>query len=60
MTTEKLLTPSAVARRLQVRPETVWRWIKKGVLPFEEVGPYKKKRVRESVADSMLQRGTTA
>ena len=50
---DRLLTPTEVARRLEVRPETVWRWIKKGAVAYEEIGPYRRKRIRESVAASL-------
>jgi hypothetical protein len=51
---DPLLTPSAVAKRIGVREETVWRWIKKLAIPFEEVGPFRKKRIRQSVADAQV------
>lgn len=57
---DPLLRPSVVAKRLGVCTETVWRWMRKGAMPFEEVGPYRKKRIRESTVLSMMHRGTAA
>lgn len=53
---DPLLTPSAVARQIGVREETVWSWIKKRAIPFEEVGPFRKKRIRQSVADAQVRK----
>ena len=57
---DSLLRPSVVARRLGVCTETVWRWMRKGAMPFEEVGPYHKKRIRESTVLSMLRSNTSS
>lgn len=54
---DPLLSPSVVARRIGVREETVWRWIKMDAIPFEEVGPFRKKRIRQSVADAQIREG---
>lgn len=43
-----LRTPAFAARALGVHPRTIHRWMRKGVLPFIEVGPYKRKRIYES------------
>lgn len=45
---DPLRTPTFVARALGVTPQTVHRWIRKGIIDFIEVGPYKKKRVYDS------------
>lgn len=60
MDDDPLLTPAAAARRIGVRPETVWRWIKKNVIPFEYVGPFHKKRIRQSVADAQVRKRADA
>lgn len=54
---DPLLRPREAADRLGVHVETIWRWMRKGVMPFETLGPYRKKRVRASVVDSMVARG---
>lgn len=51
---DPLLRPSVVAKRLGVCSETIWRWMRKGAIAYEEVGPYRKKRIRESVMLSMV------
>lgn len=48
MTDDRLLVPAEFARRLGVHRDTVWRWIKKGAIPYERVGPFQKIRIRES------------
>ena len=50
---DHLLRPSVAAKRLGVCTETIWRWMRKGVLDYEEIGPYRKKRIRESAIESM-------
>lgn len=42
---DPLLTPSKAAKRLGVTSETIRRWMKKGALPYVEVGPNHRKRV---------------
>lgn len=57
---DPLLMPSQAAKRLGVHRDTMWRWIKKGIVEIERVGPYKKIRIRASVVDSLAQRGASA
>jgi excisionase family DNA binding protein len=47
-TNDPLRTPTFVARALGVTPQTVHRWMRKGVIQFIEVGPYRRKRIYES------------
>jgi excisionase family DNA binding protein len=58
---DPLLRPAVAAKRLGVCTETIWRWIRKGVMPCERIGPYQKIRIRTSVVDSMnVPRATTS
>lgn len=45
---DPLRTPTFVARALGVTPQTVHRWMRKGVIHFIEVGPYRRKRIYDS------------
>jgi excisionase family DNA binding protein len=45
---DPLLRPGTVAKRLGVTTETLRRWMAKGALEFVEVGPFKRKRIRQS------------
>lgn len=51
MTDDPLLRPTEAAKRLDVSTETVWRWMRKGAIAYEEIGPYRKKRIRLSVVE---------
>ena len=53
---DPLLTPSETARAVDhaVSPETIRRWIRKGVIPVVLVGPYKRAMIRRSVALRLL------
>jgi excisionase family DNA binding protein len=51
---DRLLTTSDVARLYGVSDETVRRWIRKGVIPFTQVGPYRSKRIRLSDAKQLM------
>lgn len=53
---DRLIRPSEAARRLGVCTETIRRWMRKGALPFERVGPNKLQRLRLSHVDAMRQR----
>jgi excisionase family DNA binding protein len=53
MTDDPLLRPSQAAKALGVTRETVWRWIKKGIVSVERVGPFQKVRIRTSVVEAM-------
>lgn len=58
---DPLLKPSAAAKRLGVNPETIRRWMRKGVIDFIEVGPFKRKRLRQSTVDNCrVERESTA
>lgn len=46
--TEKLLTPTELAERLGVTRQTIYRWANENHLPYHEIGPFKRKRFRES------------
>lgn len=48
---EPLLTAEAAARRLGMNVETVRRWIRKGVIAYIEVGPYRRRRLRQCEVD---------
>lgn len=45
---DPLRTPTFAARALGVVPQTVHRWMRKGIIRFIEVGPYRKKRIYDS------------
>jgi excisionase family DNA binding protein len=45
---DRLRTPTFAARRLGVTPQTVYRWMRKGIIRYSEVGPFKKKRIADS------------
>lgn len=45
---DPLRTPTYASRALGVAPQTIHRWMRKGVLAFVEIGPYRKKRIYES------------
>lgn len=48
---DKLLTPQQVADRLNVHRETVYEWMRKGIIQYVEIGlgqQRPRKRVRES------------
>lgn len=57
---DPLLRPRDAAKRLGVCTETIWRWMRKGAIAFEQVGPYRKKRIRSSVVEALIRRGTGA
>lgn len=58
---DPLRSPTFVARALGVTPQTVHRWMRKGVLAFIEVGPYRRKRIYDSeIASQRVPRGTSA
>lgn len=48
-----LLRPGQAATQLGVHRETVKRWMRKGVVSYEEVGPFRVKRLRQSVIDAL-------
>lgn len=52
---EKLLTPQAVAERLEVSPDTVRIWLRKGILKGIKVGGGKLWRISESSVDEFLE-----
>lgn len=47
----EFLTTHGAARRLGVTPETIRRWIRKGIMSYVEVGPYAAKRLRAADVD---------
>lgn len=49
---ETLLTVRQAARRLGVNPETLRRWVRKGAIPYVELGPNKRKKFRQSDVDN--------
>ncbi len=51
---DPLLPPRIAAKRLGVCTETIWRWMRKGSIDYVEVGPHRRKRIRESVVVGML------
>jgi excisionase family DNA binding protein len=51
MSPDDLLRPSECAALYQVHPETVRRWLRKGIVPCVEVGPFHARRIRRSDAD---------
>ena len=36
---ERFLTVREAAERYSLHPDTLWTWVRKGVLPHERVGP---------------------
>jgi excisionase family DNA binding protein len=53
MTDDPLITPEQAAKRLGVSAETIRRWMRKGVIRYVEIGPYRRKRIRASAADAL-------
>jgi excisionase family DNA binding protein len=45
---ERLLTVRQAAQRLGVNQSTVRRWIHKRAIPYVEVGPYRRKKIKQS------------
>ena len=52
--TDSLLTIEDVARRLQVRPNTVRTWSSLGIIPSFHIGPNGDRRFRKEDIDSFL------
>lgn len=48
---DPMLSVSAAARRLGVNRETIRRWVRKGALSYVELGPFKRKKLRQSDVD---------
>lgn len=48
---DPLLSVSAAARRLGVNRETIRRWVRKGAMTYVELGPHKRKKLRQSDVD---------
>lgn len=48
---ERLLTMSEVAQSYHVSDETVRRWVRKGIIGYVMVGPFRLKRIPESEAN---------
>ena len=48
---EPLLTATEAATRLGVNVETVRRWVRKGSMKYVEIGPYRRKRLRQCDVD---------
>lgn len=48
---EPLLTAADAARRLGVSVDTVRRWVRKGSVTYVEIGPYRRKRLRQCDVD---------
>jgi len=55
--TDKLLTPEAVAERLDVSPATVRIWLRKGLLKGSKVGGGKLWRISEAEIDEFIKAG---
>lgn len=53
---DPLLTPSEAAKAVDnaVSAETFRRWIRKGIIPVVQVGPYRRSMIRRSVALKQL------
>jgi excisionase family DNA binding protein len=49
---DPLIRPSEAARRIGVSAETVWRWLRKGAITYEQIGPFRRKMIRRSVVDA--------
>lgn len=45
---DPLRSPTFAARALGVTPQTIHRWMRKGIIRYVEVGPFKKKRIYDS------------
>jgi predicted site-specific integrase-resolvase len=54
--TDKLLKPKDVAAALSLNPETLYRWMRNGVVQFVWVGPKDAKRRRKRIHASELAR----
>jgi excisionase family DNA binding protein len=54
---DQLLTPAEAAKRIGVSHATVCRWLRDDAIPYEPIGP-KRKRIRASVAASLSPRST--
>lgn len=48
---EPLLTAEAAAKRLGVNVITIRRWVRKGSMKYVEIGPYKRKKLRQCDVD---------
>ena len=48
---DRLLSVSAAARRLGVNRETIRRWVRKGAISYVELGPHKRKKLRQFDVD---------
>jgi hypothetical protein len=53
---DKLLKPKDVAAALSLDPETLYRWMRNGVVNFVLVGPVDSKRRRKRIRSSELTR----
>ncbi len=51
---DKLLTPADAARLLQVSPDTVRNWLRKGVIKGTKVGKGRLWRISESTIDEFV------
>ena len=54
---EKLLTTKAVAERLEVAPDTVRIWLRKGMLKGVKVGGGRLWRISETEIDEFIKNG---
>ena len=50
----RLIRPGVAAKRLGVTTETIRRWMRSGALPYTEVGPYRRKRLREADVEEQV------